>query len=876
MTEQSPLTTFLFTDIEGSTRLWEQEPERMRLALAGHDGIAQRAVAARRGRVVKTTGDGIYAVFADPLDAIAATVDLHRGLADANATNGIALRVRCGLHIGVVESRDEDFFGGPVNRTARIMGAGHGGQVLLSQAVADLVRDRLPAGLSLVDLGTVRLRDLRNAEHLYQLAHPDLRRDFPALRSLESTPNNLPLQLTSFVGRAQEIEDIAALLSDARLVTLLGAGGIGKTRLALQVGAAQLDTHPDGVWLVELAALADARLVVNAVASTLGVKEEPGHGIEEAVLEFVRDRRLLLVLDNCEHLVQACADIARRVLQASPTVKVLATSRERLHLTGEVVYPLQPLAFPMALDPATPSTLMANDAVQLFVERAASAQRGFKVTDQNADAVAEVCRRLDGIPLALELAAARVRSLSVQQIASRLNDRFRLLTNGDRTALPRQQTLRALIDWSYELLTEPERVFLSRLAVFAGGWTIEAAEAVTEDARLAEFAALDLLTMLVEKSLAMPDVGGERYRLLETVQRYAEERLTASGEADAVHARHFDHYLALAESAHAELNGPDQATWLKRLDADRENLLAAHGWCDRAADGAERGLRLVTATRRYWIFRGLLDLGWRVAAAALARPGAQTRSLARCRALFDIGQIGSWMGRYAESRCYLEESLSIAREIGDKRSIEVALQPLAMACLGQGNAGEAREHLVEALALARELGEQREIAGVLNALAQLHREQGEFEAAEPLLRDVIATARAIDDRQIIAVGLLNLAMTLIGQGATGETRTILLEALRLSDETGSKPTAQSALEVCAGLAAHAGDYARAARLYGATQAQAGETGLRRDPADDAFLTPLIDRTRAELTADAFDHAEADGKQLAYDAALAEAQAWLRQ
>ncbi|MEO5699096.1 MAG: tetratricopeptide repeat protein [Casimicrobiaceae bacterium] len=875
MTEQTQLTTFLFTDIEGSTRLWEQEPERMRLALAGHDGIAQRAVVAHCGRVVKTTGDGIYAVFVDPLDAIGATVDLHRGLADVHATNGIALRVRCGLHVGVVERRDEDFFGGPVNRAARIMGAGHGGQVLLSQAVADLVRDRLPAGLSLVDLGTVRLRDLSNAEHLYQLAHADLRRDFPALRSLESTPNNLPLQLTSFVGRGQEIDDVSALLADARLVILLGAGGIGKTRLALQVGAAQLDKHPDGVWLVELAALADPRLVVNAVASTLGVKEEAGHGLEEAVLKFVRDRQLLLVLDNCEHLVNACADIVRHVLQASPTVKVLATSRERLHLTGEVIYPLQPLAFPTASDPATPGTLMANDAVQLFVERAAAAQRGFTVTDQNADAVAEVCRRLDGIPLALELAAARVRSLSVQQIATRLNDRFRLLTGGDRTALPRQHTLRALIDWSYDLLSEQERVLLRRLAVFAGGWTLEAAEAVSADDALAEIDIVDLLSQLVEKSLVVPDPEHDRYRLLETVQRYAEERLGEACEVEDVRARHFAHFLQLAEAAHAALTGPQQDVWLRRLDLERENILAGHAWCGRAPDRADIGLRLASATRRYWIFRGLLDLGWRVTVAALAHPGAGERSPARCRALFDAGQIGSWMGRYGEARGYLEESLSIAREAHDKRSVEVVLQPLAMVCIGQGNAAEARQHLEEALVLARELGEKREIAGVLNALAQLHRERGDLEAAEPLLRDVIATARALEDRQIIAVGLLNLTMTVVGRGATTEARGTLLEALALAQGMGAKLMGQSALEVSAGIAAYSGDHATAARLFGATQAQAGETGVRRDPADEAFLAPLIVRAREQLGTTAFAAAEAEGKRLSYDAALAEADAWLR-
>ena len=427
MHEPSAVTTVLFTDIEGSTRLWERDPERMRPALACHDAIARAAVEAHRGTVVKTTGDGIHAVFDDPLDAVEAALRLQQALEDPGATAGTPLRVRCGLHLGVVERRDHDFFGAPVNRTARIMAAAHGGQVLVSKAVADLIGSRLPAGVALKDLGVVRLRDLASPERVYQVTHPQLRRDFPALRSLESTPNNLPQQVTSFIGRERELAETKALLATTRLLTLLGIGGLGKTRLSLQAAVDVLDDYPDGVWFVELAPLTDAQLVPQAVASVLGVKEEAGRPVIEALMNYGRDRRCLIILDNCEHLVGACADLAKELLQSGPHLKILASSREPLHTPGETTYHVLPLAIPSAQEAFTPETLSRYEAVRLFVDRATAAQPAFRITLQNAPAVAQICHRLDGIPLALELAAARVRALSVEKIAERLSDRFRLL-----------------------------------------------------------------------------------------------------------------------------------------------------------------------------------------------------------------------------------------------------------------------------------------------------------------------------------------------------------------------------------------------------------------------------------------------------------------
>ncbi len=451
--EQRPaVATYLFTDIEGSTQRWEQEPERMRPALARHDALGREAVETHGGVVVKSTGDGMLAVFGDPLDAVHAILQLQLALTDPRNTSDVALLVRSGLHAGVDERRENDFFGPAVNRAARIMSAAHGGQILLSQAVVVLVGQRLPTGVALRDLGAVRLRGLASPELVYQVVHQQLRQDFPALRSLEATPNNLPQQVTSFIGREAEVAEVRKWLGKTRLLTLLGVGGLGKTRLSLEVAAEVLHDYPDGVWFVELAPVSDPRLVANAVAATLGVKEEPGRPVIDTLRQFVCDRAILLVLDNCEHLLLACAQLARDLLQAGPRMAIVATSREPLHVAGEAVFPLATLPVPDPASDLAPDTLGEYPAVQLFLDRAIDARPDFALTRENAAAVAQICRDLDGIPLALELAAARVRSMSVAAIARHLTDRFALLKGGDQTALPRQQTLRAAIDWSYDLL----------------------------------------------------------------------------------------------------------------------------------------------------------------------------------------------------------------------------------------------------------------------------------------------------------------------------------------------------------------------------------------------------------------------------------------
>lgn len=846
MHDDSRITTFLFTDIEGSTRLWEQQPERMRTALAYHDAVVRSTVQAHGGEVVKMTGDGVHAAFADPMSALLATVQLQMAMLDSEERFGVPLRVRCGLHAGPSERRDNDFFGAVVNRAARIMSAAHGGQMLVSDAVAGHLRGHLPDGVRLRDLGAVRLRDLSHPEKLFQLVHPRLREEFPSLRSLEETPNNLPHHLASFIGRERELAATREMLAANRLVTVIGMGGMGKTRLALQAAAEMAERFPDGVWLAELAPLRDPGRVAMSVAAVMGVAEEARLPVMEALLRHVKQREMLLVLDNCEHVLDACAELARALLTGSPKMRILASSREPLQLTGEATLPLSALPIPDVRALQEPAAVVGYASVQLFVERARAVSPDFSVDRENAAAVAAICHRLDGIPLALELAAARVRSMPVRQIAERLRDRFRLLSSSDATLLPRQRTLQALIDWSYDLLTQAERRLLRELSVFAGGWTVEAAEAVCGDSPSPGETVLELLGRLVDRSLVMMQPATGRYHLLETVRQYAQRKLDEEGAADELGRRHFDFHLQLAEEARAGLVGPEQARWLARLDLELENLLAAHEWAGRAAGRALPGLALVSALKFYWINRGLLELGHRVTVEALRRPEAGAMDSARCRGLFNAGQLSYVMGRFAEARGFLDESLRIARHLANERAIAAVLQPLGMSALGEGDLAAAHAYLDEAVRRARARTDRRELAAALNALAQLLRVEGALARAGPLYDEVLEIARELGDRESEAIVQLNRAMVALASGCREAARVDLEAALALAEPLGSSRIDHCLLEACGALAAIEGEWGRAAQFFHAGEACARETGLQRDPADDAFLAPLVARTRENL------------------------------
>jgi predicted ATPase len=681
---------------------------------------------------------------------------------------------------------------------------------------------------------------------VHQLVQPGLREQFPALRSLASTPNNLSQQLNSFIGRERELVDLQALLAKQRLVTLIGLGGIGKTRLSMQLAAQVLDDYPDGVWFVELAPLADPQLVPQAVASVLGVKEDAGRPIIEALTRFVQDRRLLITFDNCEHVVQACADLANQLLRASPNVKLLASSREALQIAGEVTYPVPPLGVPDHRHVPTVADVAAQESVRLFVDRVRVAQPAFVVDEENALAVGQICRQLDGIPLALELAAARARQMSVTTLASRIGDRFKLLTNGDRSALPRQQTLRALIDWSHDLLSEPERALFRRLSVFAGGWTLEAAEAVCADELLPKDDILDNLGRLVEKSLVSIDLACERYRMLETVRQYAKEGLFSANESITLGGAHLNYFLNVAETARPELGGLEQGYWFGLLEADRENLLGAHATCDFIDGGADRGVRLIHALRPYFINGGLLGLGLRVAAEALARVPGSSRNIFLYNAMFSVGQFGFFSGQYDLAIRRLKEALELARELGNPELEIVSLQVLGNAYLGRAQKGLAKECLEYSYELSSRLGFQRWTAFGANALAQYCRAEGDQVSAFRFNMETLLLAKQCGEGQLVSVSLLNLAMLHVDKSEFDSARKCLLETVQLDSAKKSTVIVQSLLEVCAGMASSLHDWEASATMYAAAEEVAKASGLKRDRADEEYLLPRVEDARVAL------------------------------
>lgn len=688
--------TFLFTDLEGSTRLWEEHPEAMRAALARHDSILRDAVEKRGGCVVKTTGDGLHAAFGTAPDAVSAAFDAQVALTGEDWVLPEPLRVRMGLHSGGAELREGDYFGTAVNRAARVAAAAHGGQIVASAATADLVRDDLAAEVDLVDLGEHRLRDLGRPERIVQITHGSLRRDFPPLRSLVDVPGNLPVQLTSFIGRDGELEQARRLFAAGSLVTLIGVGGVGKTRLALQMAAEVALDFPDGVWFIDLAAVSDELAAPLAVAATLGI-DVTNAPFEDRLVEFLRGKTLLLVMDNCEHLVDAAGALADRFLRSCAGVRILATSREALVVEGERIWPVRPLAVPDATTALDVEVALASAPIQLFVDRATAVEPGFQVTPANVASIVEICRRLDGIPLALELAAARTRSLSPGEIAERLDQRFSLLSGG-RRGIARHETLRAAVDWSYWLLDEAEAKLLARCAVFAGGWSLEAAEFVGNAGDLGDTPVVDVLTRLADKSLVVVEPGeaATRYRLLETIRQYALERLDAEAETADTRTRHLAHFVDFASRAGPGLITEHEAHWAARMEAEIENIRAAGAWAIETED-ADGALRLVTPFAPQTHFRYMWGLNF-IADAALAVATPEhplypvAVSMASCLA-------GYFFGDYERAADYATRALELWGEDPppDAWEAEVNLGYVAI----NDSRDDPSEHYERALAYAR-------------------------------------------------------------------------------------------------------------------------------------------------------------------------------
>jgi predicted ATPase len=843
--------------------------ERYASLLLEHRRLLCQTFQALGGRVVDTQGDALFVAFPRAIDAAAAAVQAQRALAAHPWPGDRPVRVRMGLHTGEPVLTGGAYVGLDVHRAARLAAAGHGGQILLSQTTCDLVERSLPAGTCIRDLGVHRLKDLQQPEHIFQLVTGDLPADFAPLRTLNNLPNNLPTQLTSFVGRERAMTDIERQLAKVRLLTLVGAGGAGKTRLALQVAANSLEHYSDGVWLVELAALADPAFVSQVVASALGLRDDIGRPLPAVLSDYLQPRQLLLLLDNCEHLIAACAPLAETLLRTCPRLRILTTSREALGIAGETTWRVPPLAVPEPHHLPPLDRLLANEAVRLFVDRAGAARPGFAVTNENASAVAAICQRLDGIPLAIELAAARVKVLSPEQIAARLEDRFRLLTAGSRTALPRQQSLRALVDWSHDLLTAAERILFRRLAVFAGGWSLEAAEGVCAGEGIDAHEVLDLLAQLVDKSLVLAELhGGEtRYRLLETLRQYATDRLREAGEEEWLRRQQRAWFATFVERQTARLRGPGQVNAVAQLETEYDNLRAALDWCETEPGDCAVAARIADDLGWFWTLRGHAREGRARLDRLLALVSGRTDG--RARALSAAGLLAHHDGEYERSAALLEESIEIWRALGDPRGTAIALARLGQLEQSRGNFDRAWMLLEESRALFRAVGVESGLdAPVAVFLAQVAKNRGDYERAIPLFEDCLRAALEQRDKHAAASAVRSLGELAQAQGDYERAGARLTESLRLLRELGDRPCAGTTLDSLAVLSAAHGAPQQAARLFAAAQASREAQGLTLPPVEQGRLEQAVAAAREGLDRGAFDAAWAEGRAMTLEQAIA--------
>jgi predicted ATPase/class 3 adenylate cyclase len=955
----SGTVTFLFTDIEGSTAHWEQHPEEMRAALARHDAILRTAIECHDGAVFKTVGDAFCAAFALAADAVNAALAAQRALvteaagsrqpATGDSADGPAagsrlpapLHVRMAIHTGGAEQRDGDYFGQPLNRVARLLAAGHGGQVLLSDAAAALVRYSLPESVGLRDLGAHRLRDLIGAEHVFQLVAPGLATEFLPLRTLDTHPNNLPVQRTPLIGREREIAAVTDTLrrADVGVLTLTGPGGTGKTRLALQAGADLLDDFADGVYFVALAPVSDSTLVAATIAQTLGVRDGEGRSPGEAIQDFLRDRQMLLVLDNFEQIV-AAAPLISDLLAACPRLTVLVTSRVVLHLHEEKEFPVPPLGLPpRGPHPPTPSPSIGGGgvvstaaervspppalgegpgvgaigqygAVALFIQRAQDVKPDFAVTNDTAPAVAEICHRLDGLPLAIELAAARIRILTPQAMLARLDQRLKLLTGGARDLPARQQTLRDTIAWSHDLLDEAERTLFRRLAVFAGGCTFEAAEAVCNADGDLGLDVFDGITSLVEKNLLRQTIeadGEPRFLMLETIREFALEQLEASGEAEAARGYHAAFFASLAKEADPQMRSGARPAWKARLAAEYDNLRAALAWYRDRGD-AEAGMELAADLAWFWLFRGQFSEGRDWLEGMLALRSASAAPTEQTRALFSDGFLAVYTGDYATAGERLEASLTLARALGDRHVEAHALLELGERAYFQGDYPYAWSLDEEGVALAREAGDawmvayglvcMLLVAGAAGERERVHRlaeecltlgrhfgdawitsfpvmtlgrlalSEGDYATARMRFEEALALRRREQDKFLSAHSLAALGAATWHQQDFEASRASFAEGLNQFREVGSHQGVAICLAGFAQLAQSGADPDRAARLFGAAEALRDAIGAGLTLMDRPGYERAVADTRTALGDEAFARAWAAGRALTPDAAIA--------
>ena len=857
--------TFLFTDIQASTRLLQDVGSQFSEILDDHSDIVRGAISASSGVVVRTAGDSIFAVFCEPVDGVQAAVTAQRDLAAHHWPHGAPVRVRMGLHTGRGELGGDDYVGIDVHRAARIADAAHGGQVLLSDATARLVEAALPPGVRMRPLGEHRLKDLTNPEHLHQLEIKGLPSEFPPPRSIESRPNNLPAELSSFVGREAEIDQVERLLQQSRLITLTGTGGSGKTRLAIRVASRMVGSFADGVCFVDLSSIAEPTVVASTVAKALRVPEQGGRPILEVMKDHLRNRHTLIVFDNFEQVLDA-ASVVQELLAAAPRTKAIVTSRVVLSVQGEQEFEVPPLAPP---DPAylpDLATLRETDAVRLFADRAQAVVPEFHIDEQNATAVAAITARLDGLPLAIELAATRLKVLTPQQIVDRLADRFTLLSSPSRNLPERQRTLRGAIEWSYDLLDEPERRLFVHLAIFTGGWTLASAEAVCDGAETG-LQVLDGLSSLVDKSLVRRTKEHDeiRFTMLETIREFAQQKLQAWGDLDATRERHGDYFLDLAIEAEPHLVANDQVEWLDRCDVEHGNIRDALRWAIET-ERAERAQQAAGALWRFWQQRGHITEGARWLDDVLAIPSGKAPTAARAKALIGAGGIAWWVpDREAAGRFY-SEAVDVERRLGDRGRIAEALYNQAFFVAGD-DVDAATRILDEALAHFREVKDEGAVAKTLAVRVIGDAQAERWSNVATSLEEAVAILRRTGDRLQLAFDLLWLGFAYGRLNRGEDARAAALESLRLFREGDNATGIGIALSAIAFLSTWEGRHEDAIRLAAASarvkELVGGPRGgfariLEGDPAEDA---------RSHLDAETAQRAWDEGGQMSLEEAI---------
>jgi predicted ATPase/class 3 adenylate cyclase len=827
--------TFLFTDIEGSTQLLQDLGPRYEAVQNDHMRLMREAITAETGTEIRTEGDSFFAVFRTAGGAIQAVVAAQRAFYTHQWTHGKPLRVRMGVHTGEGRRAGDDYLGIDVNRAARIAAAGHGGQVLVSAITRSLVERDLPEGVSLRDLGEHQLKDLAHPEHLHELLIDGLPSEFPLLKTVV-VASNLPVQLTSFVGRERDVARVTHLLGRSRLVTLTGPGGTGKTRLAVEAASHMLDRFADGVFFVDLSSITDPRLVPDTIASVLRLRPESvGRPVIEILTDHLRNRSLLLVIDNFEQVLDGAETVAT-ILRASPRVRGLVTSRAPLRLSGEQELSVAPLEVP---DPARdPALLRHNEAVALFLDRAAAVDSTFSINEETIRIVGDICLRLDGLPLAIELAAARVRVLSPRFLLEQLDRRLTMLVGGPRDAPSRQRTLRAAIAWSYELLEERVRAFFRRLSPFAGGWTLEAAGYVANPKHdIGE--TIELTELLLRHSLVQraPDDAEGRLRMLDTIREFGLERLEESGEAEDVRKQHALRFLEIAEEAEGYLTGPEQRRWLDLLSREHDNLRVALGWAI-ADDGGEMALRLGGALWRFWYARGHLDEGRRWLEAALGLPSSKGRSTSRASALTALGGVAYWQGDFVTAHAAYAEALDIHRTLGDHRAVVQGTFDLANAKAVMGDPQTAESLLQESLGRARDLGDRRGEAWALWGLGAARMFGGDLPGARMHLEASLRVFEEVgNDTWGLGNALAGLAGLAAQRGDPVEASDGVLRALDLWEDQGNALVISGQLRFLAMAANDGGQPERAVRLAGAAEAWRNKVGGQVPAAFFPFADP---------------------------------------